>query len=108
MTTTTHPLVEFDEQISLPPLPPINARFFVPRFVEKPQDPIMDTLRLNASNPSSDSRFRLDKIPKELSLIPGQKIGPKSPLSEEYVWQNALKLDTRGRVREPLLLTSCC
>ncbi|KAJ4497219.1 Spc98 family-domain-containing protein [Lentinula lateritia] len=100
MTTTTHPLVEFDEQISLPPLPPINARFFVPRFVEKPQDPIMDTLRLNASNPSSDSRFRLDKIPKELSLIPGQKIGPKSPLSEEYVWQNALKLDTRGRSSE--------
>ncbi|KAJ3868300.1 gamma-tubulin complex, DGRIP91/SPC98 component protein [Lentinula novae-zelandiae] len=98
--TTTHPLVEFDEQISLPPLPPINARFFVPRFVEKPQDPIMDTLRLNASNPSSDSRFRLDKIPKELSLIPGQKIGPKSPLSEEYVWQNALKLDTRGRSSE--------
>ncbi|KAJ3857634.1 gamma-tubulin complex, DGRIP91/SPC98 component protein [Lentinula lateritia] len=99
-TLSTHPLVEFDELDSLAPLPSINARFFVPRFVEKPQDPIMDTLRLNTSNPSSDSRFRLDKIPKELSRIHRQRIDLESPLSEESVWQNALKLDARGRSSE--------
>ena len=27
-------------------LPPINARFYVPRLADKPQNPIMDTLKL--------------------------------------------------------------
>jgi len=27
-------------------LPPLNARFYVPRLADKPQNPIMDTLKL--------------------------------------------------------------
>ncbi|KAJ4483487.1 gamma-tubulin complex, DGRIP91/SPC98 component protein [Lentinula aciculospora] len=92
------PPVESDEQVSLPPLPPINARFVVPRFVEKPQDPIMDTLKLNASNSSSgDSHFRLDHMPQEISLIYKKQLAPELHPSKESIWQEALKFDVRGR-----------
>ncbi|KAJ3800096.1 gamma-tubulin complex, DGRIP91/SPC98 component protein [Lentinula aff. detonsa] len=90
---TTPPLFEFDEQISLPPLPSVDARFFVPRFVEKPQDPIMDTVKLNASNSSTGNHFRLDHIPLKSPHIYNRVTALETPLSKESLWQT---LDARG------------
>lgn len=88
-------LPSIDGDMSLPELPSINARFFVPRFVEKPQDPIMDTLKLDASKSSTGDHFRLDLLPKELSIIYEQNVSAKTM---DSVWSDAIKSNVLGRV----------
>ncbi|KAJ3823716.1 gamma-tubulin complex, DGRIP91/SPC98 component protein [Lentinula raphanica] len=90
--------IDFDEKISLPPLQLIDAKFFVPRFIEKPQDPIVDTLKLNASISNAGSHFRLDRIPLGSSPIREQRSASQVQLPEESVWEeDALQLATRRR-----------
>ncbi|KIK67495.1 hypothetical protein GYMLUDRAFT_37627 [Collybiopsis luxurians FD-317 M1] len=75
-----------DETAFLSKLSPIKAQFFVPRFVEKPQDPIMETLKLSSTNSATEGHFRLDSLPKELAIISQQMVSADSPQLKDSFW----------------------
>ena len=72
-------------------LPPLNARFHVPRLVDKPQNPILDTLKLSGD---------LDVSPVHPTLLLRQEVanrGTNKPVfnpiytgDTESLWQKAV------------------
>ena len=89
-------------------LPPLNARFYVPRLVDKPQNPIMDTLKLlddlkappvqstllnrreavgSAANQPVSDLFRVDDATNLWQRVCG-----KGPLHEVRIFGRKLKL----------------
>jgi len=82
-------------------LPPVLPRFFIPRLQEKPQDPIMDTLRIaRESEPS-----RPAPLPQLLGVVDTkvQECPDGSP--EEgcaLFWEHAMKKGVRVQVSRPL------
>ncbi|PIL34214.1 hypothetical protein GSI_03925 [Ganoderma sinense ZZ0214-1] len=76
--------------VALPELPP---RFFVPRLDDKPQNPIMDTLRILQKKPhsSSTSTPLAPSLPPELALLSGEllKVAQASQIRLEDIWQSA-------------------
>lgn len=84
LSTTMISPAEFDDEISIPKLPSINAQFFTPRFLEKPQDPIMDTIKLNALDAGYNNH-----LPKELSYLLNQNT--KSLPLNGSIWLKAIQ-----------------
>lgn len=86
-------------------LPPISPHFFVPRLCEKPQNPIMDTLKL-----SSTHSFTLSKpaLLPELSILVADTCGhllfPRDTKSEDAIWTEAMLLPPQKSVA--ILLSS--
>jgi len=78
-------------------LPPVLPRFFIPRLQEKPQDPIMDALRIaRESGPSQPVP------PPELADVVEVKVQDCSncPSEEEYTlfWEHVVKQEVRIQV----------
>ncbi|TFK44260.1 gamma-tubulin complex, DGRIP91/SPC98 component protein [Crucibulum laeve] len=81
-------LDDFEQKTSSNGLPPLGPRFFVPPLVDKPQNPIMDSLKLTASNKSLPPRPRL---PLELLLIASdiERIPERVPKLANTLWTDA-------------------
>jgi hypothetical protein len=82
-------------------LPPVLPRFFIPRLQEKPQDPIMDTLRIaQESKPS-----RPAPLPQLLGIM-DTKLQECSDSSLEegcaLFWEHAMKKGVRVQVSQLL------
>ena len=60
---------EFDLQTPLEDLPRLAPRFFVPPLENKPQNPIMESLRLEALNMNIPARSYEPVLPKELAVL---------------------------------------
>lgn len=93
------PLVD-DATLLLDTLPEFRARFIVPRLAEKPQNPIMDTLRL-LQQVGGPSKFP-ESFPEEINLnIPSiEEIKILSDPTAEFqaLWRGAaLELPTSVR-----------
>lgn len=77
--------------VALPELPP---RFFIPRLDDKPQNPIMDTLRILQKNSHStfNSAPPPPTLPPELVLLSGDllKVAQARQSNLEDIWQSAL------------------
>lgn len=78
-------------------LPRIETRFFVPRLVDKPQNPIMDTLKLASVHTTAP--WLPPVLPMELSIIastpyPQPPPRPKNP----NVWYDAMTRNPGIRV----------
>ncbi|KAG6850437.1 hypothetical protein H0H93_013309 [Arthromyces matolae] len=81
-----------DMQISLLSLPPITRRFFVPPLSDKPQNPIMDTVKSLQEKENGSSV--LFKLPPELgSFVADPYLAPRSQqrnrLADDF-WRDAL------------------
>ena len=90
-------------------LPPVLPRFFIPRLQEKPQDPIMDTLRIaRESEPS-----RPVPLPQPLDVVDA-KVQERSDASPEegraLFWERAVKKEVRVQVSQVLdnVKSRCC
>ncbi|KAI0268619.1 Spc98 family-domain-containing protein [Gloeopeniophorella convolvens] len=74
---------------------PVRPRFFIPRLQDKPQDPIMDTLRIEQEARTS----RLEQLPPELvnlAEMQAQIIVGDSPKEDpDAFWQHAAKAEVR-------------
>ena len=75
-------------------LPQIAPRFFVPLLEDKPQNPILEALKLEDINSNLPPRlFQPHLLPQELaalSLNAGQIIGQNTETNVEEIWKNAL------------------
>ena len=77
-------------------LPPLNVRFYVPRLADKPQNPVMDTLKL------------LDDLkapPVQSTLLNRQEIADRAvnqPIFDYFCADNAENLWKRVRDRDLL------
>jgi len=79
-------------------LPQIVPRFFVPPLEDKPQNPILEALKLE--NINSNLLPRLFQLPEELaalSLNVSQIVEPEPKAKVEEIWKNAL-IRRRGTV----------
>jgi hypothetical protein len=78
-------------------LPPVLPRFFIPRLQEKPQDPIMDTLRITRESGPS----RPPPLPELLNAV-DLKVQDWSdgPPEEDCTlfWEHAVKKEVRVQV----------
>ncbi|KAJ6498990.1 gamma-tubulin complex, DGRIP91/SPC98 component protein [Mycena sanguinolenta] len=80
---------EFDEYSSHSPvLPEFMPRFFIPPMLEKPQNPIMDTLKLRNPVAPVPTPLRL-AVPTELASLAPINIVPKL---NDSVWTDAIKI----------------
>ncbi|KAI1796462.1 Spc98 family-domain-containing protein, partial [Ganoderma leucocontextum] len=79
--------------VALPELPP---NFFIPRLDDKPQNPIMDTLRILQKKPHSISTSAppAPSLPPELALLSGDllKFAQARQSNLEDIWQSAALL----------------
>ncbi|KAF7376426.1 Spindle pole body component [Mycena sanguinolenta] len=79
---------EFDEYTSHSPvLPEFKPRFFIPPMLEKPQNPIMDTLKLHNPVAPVPTPLRL-AVPTELVSLKPVNIVPKL---NDSVWTDAIQ-----------------
>lgn len=99
MELTFAPLVavDFDPTEYKDELPPVLPRFFIPRLQEKPQDPIMDALRIaRESGPSQPVP------PPELVDVVEVKVQDRSNGSSEeecaLFWEHVVKREVRIQV----------
>ncbi|KAJ7772683.1 gamma-tubulin complex, DGRIP91/SPC98 component protein [Mycena maculata] len=83
---------EFDSEDSAfqAVLPEFKPRFFVPPMLEKPQNPIMDTLRLTPTK-SVPAPLRLQVLPPELASLTFDIQPPRFPKLNDSIWADALK-----------------
>jgi hypothetical protein len=97
-------------ELTLPPLAPIETdtrqykdellpvlpRFFIPPLQEKPQDPIMDTLRI-----SQESRLSRPVPPPEIDVaeVKVQECSHGSPREDSTLsWEHIVKREVRVQV----------
>jgi hypothetical protein len=77
-------------------LPKIQAKFHVPHLINKPQNPIMDTLYLNRTKRArSDVGFL--SLPPELALVTGD-IRSRNNFLGPNIWEDAARQNARSRV----------
>lgn len=99
MNLTLPPLPLIDDDLSqhTDDLPQVLPRFFIPRLQEKPQDPIMDTLRIElesgASQPGPPPGLMnmVEVIAQECSQGASEEKGIS-------FWERAVKWDVRVQV----------
>src|SRR5258708_2278731 len=93
MNLTLPPLTLVDGDLSqyTDDLPQVLPRFFIPRLQERPQDPIMDALRIGRESGAS----RLEPPPGLVSIaeVKVQECSPEEECS--LFWERAVK----GKVR---------
>jgi hypothetical protein len=75
-------------------LPPVLPRFLIPRLQEKPQDPIMDSLRIaRESGPSRPAS------PPSLTEVKVQECSRGSPEEDSTLfWEHVVKREVRVQV----------
>jgi len=73
-------------------LPPILPKFFVPRLIDSPQNPIMDTLRLSSKNLQAH-------LPPEISIISAVPDLPRTLRRTNNPWLEAVTRNSGSRVR---------
>ncbi|KAJ7880996.1 gamma-tubulin complex, DGRIP91/SPC98 component protein [Mycena olivaceomarginata] len=78
---------EFDEYTAQTVLPEFTPRFFVPPMLHKPQNPIMDTLKLRTPIAPVPTPLRL-ALPTELAPLPPIQTVPKL---NDSIWTDAVK-----------------
>jgi hypothetical protein len=96
MNLTHSPLTLVDGDLSqyTDDLPQVLPRFFIPRLQEKPQDPIMDALRIERE--SRASRPETPPWLVNIAEVQVQECSQGSPEEEcTLFWENAVK----GKVR---------
>jgi hypothetical protein len=77
-------------------LPKIQSKFHVPRLVDKPQNPIMDTLYLNRTKKfHADSGFM--SLPPELAIVTGDIQARRDILGLD-IWEDTSGTNCRSRV----------
>ncbi|KAJ7497604.1 gamma-tubulin complex, DGRIP91/SPC98 component protein [Mycena latifolia] len=79
---------DFDEYTSEAVLPEFKPRFFVPPMLEKPQNPIMDTLKLHSPTVPVPTPLRL---PTELASLTFDVQPPSFPKLNDAIWAHAIK-----------------
>jgi hypothetical protein len=95
----SHPPTLEDDMTSstMDDLPKIGPRFFVPRLTEKPQDPIMDTLKLANSK---ETHMNTRPIPLELAILTVDMDHPPShPKNKNNIWTDAVTRNHASQVR---------
>lgn len=78
-------------------LPPVLPRFFIPRLQEKPQDPIMDTLRIVGGSGPSQSVPPPELV--DVVEVKVQDCSNGSPEEERTLfWEHVAKQEVRIQV----------
>ena len=94
--------VETPKDAPLHDLPRLMPRFFVPLLENKPQNPIMDSLKLEEANTNLPTRIQLQRLPDELltlSLANFEARGTRaSPTSLQELWDSAAQRKLGVRV----------
>lgn len=83
-------------------LPCIVPSFFVPELENKPQNPIMDSLKLEKLNTNLPVRsLGVERLPDELAILtlPEDLEGSRSATAVEQLWMNALQRRKGAKVR---------
>jgi hypothetical protein len=98
MNLTLPPLLDGDIDEYRDELPQVLPRFFIPRLQDKPQDPIMDALRIERESRAS----RHELSPPELVIISEANLQESSQGSPEedltLFWERAAKEGVRVQV----------
>lgn len=99
MNLTLPPLAPIDDELNQHTydLPQVLPRFFIPRLQEKPQDPIMDTLRieLESGAPQPEPPPGL----MNTTEVNVQECSQGSPEEEGILfWERAVKREVRVQV----------
>jgi len=94
MNITLPPLAPIDGDLQEPKdeLPWVLPRFFIPRLPEKPQDPIMDALRIKRESGTSRP-----EPPPELMNLAEVKV-QECPQEDTLFWEHAVKREVRVQV----------
>ncbi|KAJ7495895.1 gamma-tubulin complex, DGRIP91/SPC98 component protein [Mycena galericulata] len=79
-----------DESASQAVLPEFKPRFFVPPMIDKPQNPIMDTLKLHTPTVPIPTPLRLG-LPTELASLTFDAQPQSFPKLNDSIWADALK-----------------
>ena len=74
---------------SISPLPNISTGFFVSRLTEKPQNPILDALKLERQNAHPSSRIRTFEFKPDPPEA--QTVAPHNLAEDWDIWKEALK-----------------
>ncbi|KAF8149545.1 Spc98 family-domain-containing protein [Crassisporium funariophilum] len=84
--------VELGRPSMMNDLPRVIPRFFVPPLENKPQNPIMETLKLEDMNSNLPTRsYKPQYLPPELAILSlGRPTEEESAYSVEQLWTNAL------------------
>jgi hypothetical protein len=93
---------EFDDELApMPGLPEILPQFFVPPLEDKPQNPIMDTLKLARINQSLPKRPKnTPRVPHELAILVADASESDNHLDDlDKLWRSALTRTLGMRVR---------
>ena len=97
LTLPPLPLVDGDPSQYTDDLPHVLPRFFIPRLQEKPQDPIMDALRIER-----ESKASRPELPPGLVNMVEVKVQESSAGSPEeectLFWEHAVKREVRVQV----------
>lgn len=80
---------EFDPSGPKPGLPGLKLRFFVPPMLDKPQNPIMDTLKLRTPTVPVPPRLTLPTELASLTFDPPPKLN-------DSIWSDALKSSSKS------------
>lgn len=85
--------IELDNAVhtTMDHLPPILPKFFVPRLTDRPQNPIMDTLRLASETLQS-------QLSPELTIISAISDFPRPPRRIHNLWLEAMTCNSSIRV----------
>ncbi|KAI0066235.1 hypothetical protein BV25DRAFT_1913006 [Artomyces pyxidatus] len=86
------PLHETELDVSNDELPPLYPRFFVPRLDDKPQDPIMDTLKILRASQTSHPLPHIQVLPSELLGLTDLHLSPlRDTNRSSQLWLNAAR-----------------
>ena len=82
-------------------LPHVLPQFFMPRLQDRPQDPIMDTLRINRESSGREPRLRQ---PPAEPVKNTMEVKSQDSLEEgsDVFWERTAKEGARVQVRYPL------
>lgn len=82
-------------------LPHITPQFFVPRMVDKPQDPIVHAIERDKAT-NLEKRGARNFEPRDISR--GRGIPPLPSLSPEVLWAKSVASDDQHSVRTPCVM----
>ena len=80
-------------------LPHVLPQFFMPRLQDRPQDPIMDTLRIKQESNGRESQLRqpAESVKKTVKL----KLPDSLEEESDVFWERTAKEGARVQVRSP-------
>lgn len=103
LNASINPLTEDDMPMSLPNLPNLDLRFFVPRLQDRPQNPIVDGLKFTSVLGSTLKQAMVPKPPLQLSPLSAEAEADRLLSSDQahhrMDWASLPRLDTPITVR---------